>query len=59
MLGLLNDIDLGSGLAAYGIERGDLPGIAERAAGNVRLMGNNPRPATAQQILELLEANHR
>ena len=59
MLGLLSDIDLGSGLAAYGIERRDLPGIAERAAGNVRLMGNNPRPATAQQILELLEANHR
>lgn len=55
---LLIDLDIKPGLAAYGVTREDLPGIAERAAGSARLMGNNPRPGNAKQLLAFLEANH-
>lgn len=59
MRALLKDLDIKIGLAPYGVKKEDLPGIAERASGNVRLIGNNPRPATADQILALLEAHHQ
>ena len=55
---LLIDLDIKPGLAAYGVTREDLPGVAERAAGAARLMGNNPRPGNAKQLLAFLEANH-
>ena len=50
--------DIAEGLKPYGVERKDLPLIAERAAGNARLIGNNPRPANAKLILEMLEASY-
>lgn len=58
MAELLVDLDIKEGLAAYGVTREDLEGIAQRAAGAVRLMGNNPRPGTAGQLQALLEVNH-
>ncbi len=58
MCDLLEDLDIKIGLAPYGVKREDLPGIAERAAASARLMGNNPRPGTAKQLLALLEAHH-
>ena len=58
MSALLKDIRIAEGLKPYGVERKDLPLIAERAAGNARLIGNNPRPANAKLILEMLEASY-
>lgn len=58
MHALLRDLDINAGLRPYGVKRGDLPLIAERAASNARLIGNNPRPATAGQILTLLESSY-
>ncbi len=59
MSALLKDIGIAEGLQPYGVKREDLPLIAERAAGNVRLIGNNPRPANAKMILEMLEASYK
>ncbi len=58
MSALLKDIRIAEGLQPYGVTRSDLPLIAERAAGNARLIGNNPRPANAKLILEMLEASY-
>ena len=52
---LLADLDVKPGLAAYGVKREDIPGIAERAASTQRLMGNNPRKATAADLERLIE----
>lgn len=52
---LLADLDVQPGLAPYGIKREDLRGIAERAAAAARLMGNNPRKGTANDLEALLE----
>ncbi|MDO5537504.1 MAG: iron-containing alcohol dehydrogenase [Desulfovibrionaceae bacterium] len=54
---LLKDLDIKAGVQPYGVKFEDLPLIAQRAAGNVRLIGNNPRPATAKQIQAMLEAS--
>ncbi len=59
MSALLRDIDIAEGPAPYGVRQEDLPLIAERAAGNARLIGNNPRPASAKMILAMLEASYR
>lgn len=59
MSSLLKDLDIKEGLAAYGIKEADLEGIAERAVGQARLMGNNPRLANAKQVYELLKENHK
>ncbi len=56
---LLQDINMAEGLQPYGVSRTDLPLIAERAAGNARLIGNNPRPANAELILAMLEASYK
>ncbi len=55
---LLFDLDIKEGLAAYGVKKDDLEGIATRAVGAARLMGNNPRPGTVKQVHELLLAHH-
>ncbi len=59
MSALLKDIDIAEGLQPYGVTREDLALIAERAAGNARLIGNNPRPANARMIQAMLEASYR
>ncbi len=55
---LLEDLNIKEGLAPYGVKEEDLEGIATRAVGAARLMGNNPRPGTVKQVHELLLANH-
>ncbi len=55
---LLQDLDIKEGLAPYGVKKEDLEGIATRAVGAARLMGNNPRPGTIKQVHDLLLANH-
>jgi len=52
---LLADLDIEPGLAAHGIQREDIRGIAERAAGTQRLMRDNPRQGTADDLEKLLE----
>lgn len=51
---LLKDVNVKPGLEPYGVKREDLRGIAERAAISARLMDNNPRQGTADQLEELL-----
>lgn len=58
MYALLSDVGIVPGLKAYNVPREALEGTAERAAKAKRLMGNNPRKATAKQILVLLEAHY-
>lgn len=52
---LLKDVNVKPGLEPYGIKREDLRGIAERAAASARLMGNNPRQGTADDLETLLQ----
>ena len=54
---LLADLDIKTGLANYGVKREDLPACADRAFAAKRLLNNNPRAASRDQILALLEAN--
>lgn len=51
---LLADLGIEPGLAAHGIERTEIRGIAERAAAAKRLMDNNPRQGTADELEALL-----
>lgn len=52
---LMEDLGIEQGLGKLGIKRQELKGIAERAAAYRRLMDGNPRKATAEEILKLLE----
>ena len=54
---LLADLDIKTGLVNYGVKREDLPACADRAFAATRLLNNNPRAASRDQILALLEAN--
>ena len=54
---LLADLDIKTGLVNYGVKREDLPACADRAFAAKRLLNNNPRTASRDQILALLEAN--
>ena len=51
---LMRDVDIEPGLKAYGVNEEDIRGIAERAAASARLMDNNPRQATADQLEALI-----
>ena len=51
---LLEDLDITQGFAAYGVNRDEIPNIAQRAAGDARLMARNPRQATASSLEKLL-----
>ena len=51
---LMRDVDIEPGLKAYGVKEEDIRGIAERAAASARLMDNNPRQATADQLEALI-----
>ncbi|NLY40918.1 MAG: iron-containing alcohol dehydrogenase [Desulfovibrionales bacterium] len=55
MKDLVADLGITPGLAAHGIKRAELRGIAERAAAARRLMDNNPRQGTADDLHALLE----
>ncbi len=55
---LLADVGIAWGLAAHNVPRDCLEGTAERAAAAKRLMDNNPRKATARQILTLLAEHY-
>ncbi len=52
---LLEDLNIEPGLKAYGIRPDEIRGIAERAAATGRLMDNNPRQATADELEALMK----
>ena len=51
---LMRDLNITPGLAAHGVKKDDIPGIAQRAAATKRLMDGNPRQATAKELEALL-----
>jgi alcohol dehydrogenase len=55
---LLDDVGIAPGLKARGVPYDALEATAERAAKAKRLMDNNPRKATAQQIFALLKEDY-
>jgi alcohol dehydrogenase len=55
---LLDDVGIAPGLKAHGVPYDALEATAERAAKAKRLMDNNPRKATAQQIFALLKEHY-
>jgi alcohol dehydrogenase len=55
---LLDDVGIAPGLKAHGVPHDALEATAERAAKAKRLMDNNPRKATAQQIFALLKDHY-
>lgn len=57
-LTLLEDLHIPAGLAAHGVKREDLRGIAERAAATRRLMDGNPRQGNADMLEALLERHY-
>ncbi len=54
---LLKDLNITTGLTNYGVRRVDLPACADRAFAAKRLLDNNPRRTSRDQILTLLENN--
>lgn len=55
MENLLRDLGITPGLAGLGVSRDEIPGIAERAAADARLMAKNPRQGTARELETLLQ----
>jgi alcohol dehydrogenase len=51
---LMHDLNIAPGLAAHGVKKDDIPGIAARAAATKRLMDGNPRQATAKELEALM-----
>jgi alcohol dehydrogenase class IV len=55
---LLDDLNISPKLSAHGIPRDEFPAIAKATVGAVRLISNNPRPVTEEDVVKLLEANY-
>jgi len=55
---LLTDLHISTQLSAYNVSRDDFAGIAKDTIAAVRLISNNPRPVTADDVVRLLEANY-
>ncbi|MCE5242865.1 MAG: iron-containing alcohol dehydrogenase, partial [Desulfobacteraceae bacterium] len=55
---LLADLNISSKLSSYNISKDDFPGIAKDTVGAARLISNNPRPVTVDDVMKLLEENY-
>lgn len=55
---LLNDIGISHSLSSFGIPSGDMQAIAEAAMLQTRLISNNPRRVTQNDVVGLLEAHY-
>jgi alcohol dehydrogenase class IV len=55
---LLDDLGISYRLGYYGIPREEIPGLAKAAIGAVRLISNNPRKATEEDVIRLLDSNY-
>jgi alcohol dehydrogenase len=55
---LLDDLGISYQLSAYGVPREQFPALAKATVGAVRLISNNPRTVTEQDVIGILEANY-
>jgi alcohol dehydrogenase len=55
---LLNDLDISYKLSEYDVPREEIPALAKAAIGAARLISNNPRKVTEQEVIKLLAANY-
>jgi len=55
---LLDDLRISYKLGSYGVPREEFPALAKATVGAVRLIGNNPRTVTEQDVIAILEANY-
>lgn len=55
---LLDDVGISYKLSTYGVPQEEFPAIAKATVGAVRLISNNPRDVTEENVIRLLEANH-
>ncbi len=55
---LLDDLGISYRLSSYGVPREEFPALAKTTVGAVRLISNNPRTVTEQEVIGILEANY-
>ena len=55
---LLDDLNISYRLGSYDVPREEIPALAKAAIGAVRLISNNPRKVTENEVRALLEANY-
>jgi alcohol dehydrogenase len=54
---LLEDLGISYKLSTYSVPKGEIPGLAKATVGAARLISNNPRKVTENEVIKLLEAN--
>ena len=55
---LLDDLGISYNLSSYGVPREEFPALAKATVGAVRLISNNPRSVTEQDVIGILKANY-
>jgi len=55
---LLDDVGISYKLSSYGVPQEEFPTIARATVAAVRLISNNPRDVTEENVIRLLEANY-
>jgi alcohol dehydrogenase len=55
---LLDDVGISYKLSSYGVPREEFPALAKATVGAVRLISNNPRSVTEQDVIGILETNY-
>jgi alcohol dehydrogenase len=55
---LLDDVGISYRLSSYGVPREEFPALAKATVGAVRLISNNPRAVTEQDVIGILETNY-
>lgn len=55
---LLDDLKISTKLSSYDVPKSVFPALAKATVGAVRLISNNPRPVTEDDVIKLLEENY-
>lgn len=55
---LLNDLNISYRLNAYNVPKEEFASLAKATVGAARLISNNPRKVTEQEVIKLLEGNY-
>jgi alcohol dehydrogenase len=55
---LLDDVGISYRMSSYGVPREEFPALAKATVGAVRLISNNPRSVTEQDVIGILETNY-
>jgi len=55
---LLDDVGISYKLSTYGVPRADFAALAKATVGAARLISNNPRTVTEQDVIRIFEANY-